>query len=88
MASNSTDHDLTAYDYIKTNSADGTMLVQSGGTTEYVPIGWFWGALTNTTLFWTALQYLWIWLFYLLISVPECIFWIMYMVEVGEGEVA
>ena len=61
------------------------MLTNSGSTTEFVPIGWFWGALTTHDLYWTALQYLWIWLFYLLISVPELIFWIMYMVEADMG---
>lgn len=62
------------------------MCINSDCVTKTVPIAWFWNSLTHTTLSWTALQYLWIWLFYMLISVPEMIFWIMHMIgspEIG-----
>lgn len=62
------------------------MCVNSDCVVKLVPVAWFWGSLTHTTLSWTALQYLFIWLFYMLISVPEMIFWIMHMVgspEIG-----
>lgn len=56
------------------------MCINSDCVTTVVPIAWFWGSLSHTTLSWTALQYLWIWLFYMLISIPEMIFWVMHMV--------
>jgi len=56
------------------------MFINSDGLVQTLPIAWFWGSLTHTTLSWTALQYLWVWLFYMLISVPEMIFWVMHMV--------
>lgn len=65
--------------YIETNSSDATMCINSDCLVKTVPIAWFWNSLTHTTLSWTALQYLWIWLFYMLISVPEMIFWAMHM---------
>lgn len=71
--------------YVKTNSSDSTMLVSPGRTDEYLPISWFWGALVDWPVYWTALQYLWIFLFYMLISLPELVFWIMYMVEADMG---
>lgn len=77
--------------YIKTNAADNTMLVNSGGTAELVPIAWFWSNLnpldttTGSGLGFTALTYLFVFLFYLIISVPEFIFWIMYMTKADMG---
>jgi len=62
------------------------MCINSDCIVQTLPIAWFWNSLTHTTLSWTALQYLWVWLFYMLISVPEMIFWIMHMVgspEIG-----
>jgi len=56
------------------------MCVNSDCKTKIVPIAWFWNSLNHTTLSWTALQYLWVWLFYMLISVPELIFWVMHMI--------
>jgi len=63
------------------------MCVNSDCLVTLLPIGWFWGALSplDATLGWTALNYFWIFLFYMLISLPEMIFWIMSMAEVKWG---
>lgn len=73
--------------YIETNTSDSTMWVNSDGTVKLVPVGWFWGGFADTVVGWTAIQYLWVWLFYLLISVPELIFWIMDMVGEKDGDI-
>jgi len=41
--------------YIQTSTADGTMLINSGGTEALIPISWFWNSLADTNLSWTAL---------------------------------
>lgn len=56
------------------------MCINSDCLVRVSPIAWFWGALTHTTLSWTALTYLFVWLFYMLISIPEMIFWVMHMI--------
>jgi len=61
------------------------MCINSDCTVMVLPIQWFWGSLTHTTLSWTALSYLWTFLVYMLISVPELIFWIMTMADVPVG---
>jgi len=38
----------------------------------------------NTTVGWTALNYLWVFLFYMIISIPEFAFWIMILIERNE----
>jgi len=45
-----------------------------------IPLAWFWQSLNHTTLSWMALNYLFIFLFYMLISIPELVFWIMVMI--------
>lgn len=57
------------------------MCVNSDCVTQIVPIAWFWNSISHTTLSWTALHYLFVWLFYMLISLPEMIFWVMFMAE-------
>lgn len=61
------------------------MCVNSDCVTSILPIQWFWGSLTHTTLSWTALSYLWTFLFYMLLAVPELIFWIMTMSDIPIG---
>lgn len=77
--------------YIETTATDNTTWVNSDGTVKVLPIGWFWTNFNRTVqgfnVGWTALQYLWVWLFYLLISVPEFIFWIMDMVGEKNGDI-
>jgi len=58
------------------------MCVNSDCVTSVIPLVWFWNSFAHTSLSWTALTYLWIFMFYMIVSVPELIFWIMHMVEV------
>lgn len=66
--------------YIKTNDADSTMLRNSGGTSMWYPISWLWDNLYDnvSVLQYTAIEYLWIFIFYAIISMPEFIFWLSY----------
>lgn len=71
--------------YIPTNSSDTTVADYHDGSAgvshNELPIEWFWKSVANPTVGWTALGYLFIWLFYLIISVPGTIFFIWAMVE-------
>lgn len=67
--------------YIDTSTADNTMCVNSDCLVKLVPVAWFWTSLAHTSLNWTALAYFFAFVFYLLIAVPELIFWCMYMFE-------
>jgi len=71
---------LTWFVYFPTNTQDSTMCVNSDCTVLIVPLAWFWNSLNHTTLSWTALTYFWVFLFNMLISLPEFIFWIWQMV--------
>lgn len=74
--------------YIKTNTSDDNVREwawESGTTYDAIPIGWFWTHLAHPTNGFTAATYLFIWLFYLIISIPQVIFWIWQLVE-AEGD--
>lgn len=43
---------------------------------DAVPIAWFWNNLDHPTRGYTAIGYLFTWLFYMIIAVPGMIFWI------------
>lgn len=67
--------------YIKTNDADSTMKINSGGTDMHVPLNWLWDNLGSTNpLQYTAIQYLFVFIAYGVISLPELILWMMYLV--------
>jgi len=65
---------MQVYDY--TNSAVGWL----------VPIGWFWGNLSSATVGWTAIQYLWVWLSYLLVAVSQFIVWLLWLLNEEKNE--
>lgn len=67
--------------YIETSTADNTMCVNSSCTNKIVPVAWFWNSTAHTSMSWTALGYLMAWLFYLLVSMPEFIFWVMVLAK-------
>ena len=70
--------------YIKTSNSDDNLLEynwSSGTSFDALPIQWFWTNTAHPTKGYTAMEYLFIWLFYLLISVPGFIFWVWQMVE-------
>jgi len=67
--------------YIETSTADNTMCTNSDCTNKIVPVAWFWNSTNHTSLNWTALAYLFAWIFYLVISVPEFIFWVMVLAK-------
>jgi len=74
--------------YIKTNVQDVTMSVTnwtSGTAGETVPIAWFWTNLSNTTMGYTAIHYLMVFIMYMIVSVLEFIFWMMYILESDGG---
>lgn len=67
--------------YIETSAADNTMCTNSSCTNKLVPVAWFWNATAHTSMSWTALAYLMAWIFYLIISVPEFVFWVMVLAK-------
>jgi hypothetical protein len=74
--------------YLPQNTADSTMQFYnySSGVIGYaVPISWFWSNTQNPTMGWTSAVYLSTFLGYLLIAVPEFIFWIMFLVNAEGG---
>jgi len=73
--------------YVDTNAQDYTMWTTGDSTTKTAPIAWFWTNFADTTVGWTALQYLWVWLFYMIISVLELIFWIMDIAGEKNGDI-
>ena len=75
--------------YIKTNTSDDNLREVSwttGVAFDALPIAWFWNNTAHPTKGYTALTYLFVWLFYLLISVPGMIFWIWQLVEAEEDK--
>jgi len=59
-----------------------------------LPISWFWSNIEfvylnpsqeKASVNYTAIQYLFVWLFYLIVAVPEFIFWIVFLVEDQES---
>lgn len=73
--------------YIRTNTSDDNVREyswSSGTSYDALPIAWFWTNLAHPTKGYTALTYLFIWLFYLILAVPAMIFWIWQLVEADE----
>ena len=50
-----------------------------------VPVAWFWYSFDNATVGWTAAMYFSTWVVYLLIAVPEFIFWMMFLFDSPNG---
>jgi len=74
--------------YIPQNISDVTMQYYNwtSGTTEYaVPISWFWSHTQNPTMGWTSAMYLSTFLAYLIVAVPEFVFWMMYLANADMG---
>jgi hypothetical protein len=75
--------------YIKTNTSDDNVQEwawESGTAYDAIPIGWFWTNLAHPTKGYTAMTYLFIWLFYLIDSIPAVVFWIWSLVEAEEAK--
>jgi len=57
----------------------------SGTAGELVPIAWFWSNLNHSTMGYTAIHYLMVFLMYLIVGVAEFVFWLMYIIEAEFG---
>lgn len=69
--------------YIRTNDSDFMLSETTTGGVVYhwLPIGWLWSHVSHPTQGYTALTYLFIVIFYMIIAVPGFIFWVWQMVE-------